>query len=81
MQKTNCKACGKEIFFAINPATSKASPLVLKPVTAFVVDDPGLPGTMPTAKPVRVYLSHFGDCPAAKHFSKPKPKGSNPDEK
>ncbi len=79
MVKTNCKACGKEIFFGVNPATGKASPLVLKPVTAFMVAENDAPGVMPTAKPIRVYLSHFGDCPAAAKFSKPKPKGESPD--
>ncbi len=81
METTKCKACGKEIFFAVNPKTKKKSPLVAKPITAFLLRDYLSDVGLPIAEPIRAYVSHFGDCPAAAKFSKPKPKGESPDGK
>lgn len=79
LKTTNCKSCGREIFFGFNNATNKKVPLVAKPITAFVVDEGATVDGCNLAKPVRVYVSHFGDCPAAEHFRKPKPKGAKTD--
>jgi hypothetical protein len=78
IRKTSCK-CGREIFFGHNPATNKKVPLVAKPITAFVVDEAVMIDGCNISKPVRVYVSHFGDCPLADKFRKPKPKGEPTD--
>ena len=70
---SKCQKCDREIFFGVNPATGKKIPLVAKPVTAFIVDETMMVDGLPLAKPTRVYLSHFGDCPAAGFFRRPKP--------
>ena len=78
---TKCQKCEREIFFGVNQDTGRKIPLVAKPITAFVVDEALKVNGLPLAKPTRVYISHFADCPAANYFRKPKPKGKRSDEK
>ena len=70
---SKCQRCDRRIFFGVNPETGKKIPLVEKPITGFIVDETLTVDGLPIAKPARVYLSHFGDCPAAKEFRRPRP--------
>lgn len=66
-----CKECGKELLFALNPATGATLPLdVASRSHIYELHDSSEEPVASSAAQQEVYVSHFLTCPKASSFSK-----------